>query len=196
MNKFKIYNVVNKQHPLLHTMEYALLVIDLQLGFLTPECVHISDRILEVIRHHPYRHKIFTQFINPEGSPFERLLKWELFKESPEIDIVSQLKSEATIIIKKFGYSCVTTDFLSYITHHKIREFHIVGIETDICVLKSAVDLFELNLTPYVFSECCMSTAGRKMHEAALKILPRFIGQQQIIKDHLRFLTTKSDDNL
>jgi nicotinamidase-related amidase len=49
------------------------------------------------------------------------------------------------------------------------------------CVLKSAVDAFELGLTPYVIADASASHAGPRAHEAGLYLLARFIGARQVL---------------
>ncbi len=57
----------------------------------------------------------------------------------------------------------------------------LIGIATDGCVLKTAVDAFEQGLTPIVLSDLCASHAGNQVHEAGLLLIGRFIGKDQII---------------
>jgi nicotinamidase-related amidase len=75
----------------------------------------------------------------------------------------------------------MTPEFLNYVQTHGINRIYIAGIDTDNCVLKCAVDLFEAGFVPVILADCCMSHAGIEAHQAALKILPRFIGPAQII---------------
>ncbi len=54
--------------------------------------------------------------------------------------------------------------------------------DTDICVLKTAVDAFERDLSPWVLKDACASHAGPEAHDAGLLITERFIGANQIIR--------------
>jgi nicotinamidase-related amidase len=56
----------------------------------------------------------------------------------------------------------------------------IVGIDTDMCVLKVAMDVFDLGIEPVVLVDCCASTAGLQAHLAGLAILSRNIGPHQL----------------
>jgi nicotinamidase-related amidase len=49
-------------------------------------------------------------------------------------------------------------------------------------VLKTAVDAFERDLTPWILKDACASHAGPKAHAAGLFITGRFIGTNQIIQ--------------
>ena len=56
----------------------------------------------------------------------------------------------------------------------------VVGIDTDMCVLKVALDLFDLGIEPVILVDCCASTAGLQAHLAGLSILSRNLGPHQL----------------
>jgi len=56
----------------------------------------------------------------------------------------------------------------------------VVGIDTDMCVLKIAMDIFDLGIEPVVYVDCCASTAGLQAHLSGLAILSRNIGPHQL----------------
>ena len=59
-------------------------------------------------------------------------------------------------------------------------QISIVGIDTDMCVLKIAMDIFDLGIEPVVLVDGCASTAGLQAHLAGLAILSRNIGPHQL----------------
>ena len=157
----------------------ALLVVDVQKGFINEHTAHIPALIQELL---PSYQTIFaTRFYNPEGSNYRRLMNWHRFsRESPDMELAFT-PTENVRIIDKPLYTCVTDTFLATLDELAITEIHIVGIDTDICVTKCAVDLFENERTPLVLAKYCASYAGPDLHNAALKIIPRYIGENQII---------------
>lgn len=56
----------------------------------------------------------------------------------------------------------------------------MVGIDTDMCVLKVALDLFDLIIEPLVYVDCCASTLGLQAHFAGLAVLARNIGADRL----------------
>ncbi|MET8146633.1 isochorismatase family protein [Sphaerisporangium sp. NPDC005288] len=56
------------------------------------------------------------------------------------------------------------------------------GIATESCVLKTAADAFERNLTPWVIEDASASHAGEVSHEAGLLVTARFIGPRQFVR--------------
>jgi len=157
----------------------ALLVVDVQHGFINQNTKHIPKLIEEILPK--YETTIATRFFNPQNSNYRKLIHWNKFSAgSPEIDLAFTPKS-TTLIIDKPIYTCINNDFLSYLDNKNITSIHIVGIDTDICVTKCAVDLFEADRTPYVLKNYCASHAGQVLHNAAIEILGRYIGKNQII---------------
>ena len=160
-------------------MKSALLIVDVQKGFINKHTAHIPALVQELI---PSYQTIFaTRFYNPKGSNYRRLMNWHRFsKESPDFELAFA-PTENVMIIDKPIYTCVTDAFLTMLDEFSITEIHIVGIDTDICVSKCAVDLFEKGRTPFVLATYCASCAGPYFHKAALQILARYIGKRQII---------------
>lgn len=164
-------------------MSKAIIVVDVQNGFITPESAHVPGRIKSLLDQVSFEHRIFTRFLNCPGSPYEKLLSWTRLRESPEIDIVPTLADYPTVIVDKNIYSSVGPELNRIAAEHELTEFYVCGIDTEICVLKTCVDLFESGHRPLLLADCCMSHYGPTLHEAGLAILPRFIGGRQMIED-------------
>ncbi len=155
-----------------------LLIVDVQRGFINEHTAHIP-KLVERLQHE-YEYVFATQFYNETPSNYRRLLNWHRFSEnSDDLEFAFNLK-EGVQIIKKSIYTCVSPSFLFQLEELNAREVHIVGIDTDICVTKSAVDLFEVGKTPVVLGGYCASHAGNDIHLAALRILERYIGINQV----------------
>jgi nicotinamidase-related amidase len=127
---------------------------------------------------------VFTRYINYPGSPFERMIHWHKLQESPEIDIVDDLAPLAAkaITLDKRIYSLFSPEGTRLVQEKGWTDLYICGIATESCVLKTAVDAFELDLTPWVLSDASASHAGEAVHEAGLLVIRRFIGEGQIIR--------------
>lgn len=160
-------------------MQKALLIVDVQNGFVNEKTKHIPA-LVEKLQYN-YDLVIATRFINLPDSPFRRLIKWDhLSPDTDEIELAFKPK-EDTVIIDKYIYSCIDEQFLRLLKDNGIEAVDICGIDTDICVTKCAVDLFERNITPYVLKDYCATHADADVQESALIILARYIGKTQII---------------
>ena len=157
----------------------ALLIVDVQVGFVNDATRHIIPRV-EALQEQ-YAHIYATRFINAEGSPYRRLLNWHRFyRDSEDVPLAFELVDGVTVI-DKHVYTCVTPTFIEDLHSKGIVEVAICGIDTDACVSACAVDLFENGFRPILLSEACASHAGAEYHEAALRILARLIGKNQIV---------------
>lgn len=160
-------------------MKRALLIVDVQNGFVNDKTKHIPPLVEKL--QYDYDLVIATRFINLPDSPYRRLIKWyHLSPDSDEIELAFKTK-EDVIVMDKFIYSCVNDSFVSLLENNKIDVVDICGIDTDICVTKCAVDLFERNITPCVLKDYCATHADADIQESALIILARYIGSSQII---------------
>lgn len=162
-------------------MMKCLAIIDVQKGFINESTQHIPALVEDLQKK--YEFVIATRFFNPEGSFFRKLILWEKFDlESSEFQLAF-CPEKHVIILDKPLYTFVNDRTIKYFKDHHISEVHICGIDTDICVTKAAVDLFEAGIVPVVLAGYCASHAGKTAHENALLTLQRFIGKRQIRYD-------------
>ena len=157
----------------------ALLIVDVQVGFVNDATRHILSKVEALQKQ--YAHVYATRFINAEGSPYRRLLDWHRFYDS-SLDVPLAFEPvDGVVVIDKHIYTCVDDAFLEDLRSKGIEEVAICGIDTDACVSACAVDLFENGIRPILLSEACASHAGAEYHEAAIRILARLIGKDQIV---------------
>ena len=157
----------------------ALLIVDVQNGFVNEKTAHIPPMVEKL--QYDYDVVFATRFINLPNSPYRKLIKWNRFSpETGDIELAFHLREDA-VVIDKYVYTCVDDSFLRLLAEKGITSVDICGIDTDICVTKCAVDLFEKRFTPFVLKEFCATTASEDIQEAALIILARYIGKSQII---------------
>ena len=90
----------------------------------------------------------------------------------------------ADCVINKCSYSCVkNTNFIQSLValcDGLPEEVTLVGVDTDACVLATAIDLFEMGIKPIIIEDCVGSSGGEECHEAGMLILKRSIGKEQI----------------
>jgi len=159
----------------------ALLVVDVQNGFINSNTTHIPIAIRNLIESHHFDKMVFTRFVNNARSPFAMQLGWHRMYQKPEIELVDTLKGYAKHVFDKDTYSAITESVASFLRDQKADSIFIVGLETDACVLKSAFDSFDRGFETKVLSDLCASTLGAEYHECALKILRRNIGSSSVI---------------
>src|SRR5437588_3272839 len=175
-----------------------LLVVDVQRGFINEFTEHIPDRIRRLIDTGDFAPVLYTLFINTPGSPYQKLLNWHAGAGPPETDLVQQLSDLASPenIYKKLGLAGVPDELGERLRKDGFSQISVVGIDTDMCVLKVAMDVFDMGVEPVILVDCCASTAGLQAHLAGLAILSRNIGPHQLrlTKLHETYLAAPRGD--
>ncbi|MGC4809057.1 isochorismatase family cysteine hydrolase [Micromonospora sp. DT228] len=165
----------------------ALIVIDMQNGFINDRSRGVISKIVELVEHWEAtgRPVVFTRYHNYPGSPFERLIHWSSVQHPPETDIVPELAqhaSRARAVIDKKIYSYFSPEGAALAEEEGWTDLVFCGVATESCVLKSAVDAFERDVTPWLVTDACASHGGQAAHDAGLLVARRFIGAGQLIK--------------
>jgi len=163
-------------------MGRCIILIDVQEGFISSETEYVVKRIEELLRREKFDKVIATQFINAEGSPYRRFIKWDMLSGPPETDVHDAVKKRADRIFVKNVYSAASDEVLDYLKKNEITEIFLAGIDTDCCVLKTAADFFEMNMDAKVLSYYTASNGGKESRYAAVRVLKRMIGEGQIVK--------------
>jgi nicotinamidase-related amidase len=163
-------------------MPEPLLIVDVQRGFVNEFTRHIPGRIQRLIESGEFGPILFTYFVNSDDSPYQRLLGWQACAGPPETDLVPELAPFASpeAVFEKRGLTGLPQALADHLRAADIRQVSVVGIDTDMCVLKIAMDTFDLGIEPVVLVDCCASTAGLQAHLAGLAILSRNIGPHQL----------------
>ncbi|MGH3972586.1 MAG: isochorismatase family cysteine hydrolase [Pseudonocardiaceae bacterium] len=165
----------------------VLVVVDVQNGFITEHSQPVVPVIVDLVRRWQAAHgdMVFTRYLNYPGSPFEKLIGWTKMTASPQTEIIPELLpyiDPQTPVIDKYIYTLFTPEGTKLVDERGWTDLYVCGIDTEICVLKTAVDAFEHNLTPWILEDASASHSGPKAHAAGLFIAGRFIGMNQIIQ--------------
>ncbi len=161
----------------------CFIAVDVQVGFMSAATASIPSAIQQFCERNHVEHRIFTRFINPgSGGPFVDILGWSRLQQEPEVTLASEVASLPTLVVDKFTYSpFVDTKLEDTLRKLEVRDVLVFGIDTDVCVLTTAVELFDRGFHPIVVSDLSMSHAGHRYHEAAITIIPRYIGADNVI---------------
>lgn len=162
-------------------MATCLVLIDLQKGFLEKEAVRfLPEKIVGLVCSRHFDHIVATQFQNTPDSVFHRFLGWDGMMDKNSQAIDSRILPLVERVFVKQGYTCFTEEFCNFIKTKGISYLFFAGVDTDACVLKTALDCFERGIPFSVLWEYCGSSGGERIEEAAYQILLRNIGRKQI----------------
>ena len=160
-------------------MNSLLLVIDCQKGFINNYTRQYVDKINELIDCKKYDFVAFTRFINNEESIFSKKLNYKGCINEDDQEIVIDTKGYK--VFDKNIYSAVNEELEQYIKQNDINEVYLCGFDTDACIQKNAIDLFERNMEVYVLKDYCMSSEGIENHDFTIENLKRLIGYRYVI---------------
>jgi len=154
----------------------ALIVVDVQPAFLKPHNSHIIENINKLLSSVSYDAYIQAVFSAEKGSLWDTQQEWicPKNKDTKTVDeIVGNLKNKKPMLnVHKHTRSVFRGDknVAEFLNEHGIEEVHLVGTETNDCVLATAFDSFDSGFAVYVLEECCESaTEGR--HQMGIDIL-------------------------
>lgn len=159
----------------------CLVVVDMQYGFMNSNTITVRDDIVKLLDESRFSHVIATRFENHPGSPWVKLMHWDRLVAASEQEILPEIQKKSTKIITKSKYSCVNNDFLNYVSNNRIERLFFCGVDTEGCVLMSAVDAFEHDLSCYVLSGYCASSFGDTAHQSGLRVIRNLIGANRVI---------------
>lgn len=161
-------------------MNSLLLVIDLQKNFINQNTKNVPDNISNLINTNRFDYVVFTKFVNDINSQFYKILGYKGCLNSEDRRIVIDTNNNK--IIEKKIYTALNQELVQFIKEKNIGIIYLCGIDTDACVLKTAIDLFENNYNVKVIEDCSMSHSGIEFHEYAIKMLEKLIGKQNVVK--------------
>lgn len=160
-------------------MKKLLLVIDVQKDFINEHTKNTLKKIKELVNSNRFDLTVFTRFINDENSTWYKKLNYKgcMTKEQQEI----ALDTKDYRIFDKRIYSALNTELKEFIKENHIDEIYLCGFDTDACVQKTALDLFEQNYEVYILKDYCMSHKGDETHKLYINNMKRLIGKGRII---------------
>lgn len=151
-------------HPRSSRSENLLVIVDLQRAFPVP------PKLVEKIRRYSRRFdlRIFTRFVNPEGSLFRKLMDMHVCPPgSPDTALLIE-PDEGDIVFTKAGYG-LTSRHIARLKRAGVKRATVCGIDTDACVLGVMFTLFDAGIDCRVKPDCCWSSSG--LHRPAIKII-------------------------
>ncbi len=180
-------------------MNNILIVIDIQNGFMNDKTVQTYNKISELLKNKIFNKVIATKYKNVNGSNIEKMIGWTNLRSKKSQEIMPEVyKLCDCVTVKEDCYSAYTKEMIEKLKEENGNKLpyriFICGLDTECCVLKTAVDFFENGIRPIVLSNYCFSTAGQKYHDAGILCLTRLIGKYNIVDGEIS--TKERLDNL
>ena len=154
--------------------------MDMQEGFRNRPVKEVLPSIKKYIQSFDGR-AVYACFLNEKKSLFETELDWKVFQPQADREILRELKD---LDLPKFwhsGYTILTSEMQEYIRKEGFTEIYLAGIFTDVCIAKTAMDVFDFGLVPKVVENCVATLHGQDVHAAVIKSLKYSIGWHNIV---------------
>ena len=157
-----------------------LIIIDMQEGFRYKESMSIIPKLKETADK--FRGKVvFSYFENKNGSKFEKDLKWKKFQNKDEQQILREFTYLKAKKFKHNDYTILNKSLLDFISKKHFKTVYLSGIYTDVCIIKTAMDAFDNNISVKVIGNCCTSLHGLNNHKYAIDSLRHIIGKNNVV---------------
>lgn len=165
---------------MIKNMENLLLIIDMQEGFRYPEAESILPNLLKLRKS--FNGKIvFSKFVNDKDSLFEKQLSWTKLQNEEDKKLFSELQASNNTEFEHNGYTVLNESVSRFIKDNKITKVYLSGIYTDVCIIKTAMDLFDEGIETFVIEDACNSLHGKSIHDSAIESLKHILGKKQIL---------------
>ena len=171
-------------------MARAVIVVDMQRGFMSPEgalyCGDEARRIIEPLRKRVEREKaagatiFFTQDCHAEDDREFDMFPPHCVEGSGEEEIIDELQdlaAEARIIPKRRYSAFFDTDLSEQLEELQPEAVVVMGDCTDICVMHTVSDLRSRDFPVEVPADCVASFDARQ-HEWALRHMEKILGAE------------------
>ena len=156
----------------------TLLAVDVQAGFAVPGTAHIPSAIRSACEAFRFGRRIFARFENPGvDGPFVRHLGWHGLSGPEATRLAPEVAGLAPDVFAHSGYSLFArTPLDRWLGDSPSETVLLVGVDTEVCIYHTALELFDRGHRPLVASDLVASCGGQHAHDAALAMLRRTIG--------------------
>lgn len=157
----------------------ALIIIDVQRGFVNDEMKSAIENIKTLGNKFSVESKCVQSFFsNHPGSIFDKRLGWLGMCE----------KSEQENAVPGIGFSigvpkCSYSAYSEWLGEQlaDVEDVYLCGMDTDACVMATAYGFFDAGFHVFIVEDACASSGGPGMHEAAIRIMHRSFGEENVI---------------
>jgi nicotinamidase-related amidase len=157
----------------METRKTALIVVDVQPDFITKENNWILPNIGNLLRDQKYDAYVEAVFSAPKGSLWDKQMNWTFPKQDTVSEIKALIPTENYLFIEKETKSVFKgdQDVVKFLKENNIEEIHVVGLDTNDCIIATAYEAFDLGFFTYVVENCTASSQSPELRENATKIL-------------------------
>lgn len=149
----------------------------------TQETQQIIPAIVELVNVWQGRNwpVVCSRFINLPNSNWQHLRDWNELRSEPDTALIPELDDVTPYVFKKGTYSAWSPEISAVCSAYNAHDIVIAGVDTNECVLATALEVFDAGFIPWIVKDACASTGGAKPNAIAIELLSALLGKQQII---------------
>lgn len=164
-------------------MKTALIIIDMQKGFINENTKHLIPKIVNFVKEKDFDLVIGTRYINTCYTACHIYEGWnDCWEGSESAELVPEIESLCDVVVDKHEFSCWGSLLKSVLKKYGIEKLVFCGVNTGCCVLASVFDAYDELWDVTVVESLCGSTSGSSSHEAGIQILRECITQSRVIQ--------------
>lgn len=161
-------------------MSKLLVVIDMQKGFDCPESRSVVDSFNKY--SYFFENISFAMFENKKNSLFETQLKWVDFQGEKDRKLMDGIKApQSAFYTNHHNYTVYNDELKKVIEEVKPTDIYLSGLFSDVCLLKTSMDMFDDGIVPYIIKDLSASPHGDSAHDVAFTTMKMAIGEDRII---------------
>ena len=162
-------------------MKTALIIIDMQNGFMNENTKHLVPKIVDFVKEQSFDLVIGTRYINSNYTACHIYEGWDGCWEGNEsAELVPEIKGLCDEVVDKHEYSCWGSPIKYLLGKYGIEKLVFCGVNTGCCVLASVFDAYDELWDITVVKDLCGSTSGDSSHKAGIQILRECITESRV----------------
>ncbi|WP_150468391.1 isochorismatase family protein [Francisella sp. SYW-9] len=161
-------------------MSKLLILIDVQNGF---DCTEARDLIKKFNKcSFSFDDVCFAMFENRKNSLFETQLKWLDFQNEEDKKLIDGIEvPENAHFSNHHNYTVYNDELKNIIKKLKPTKIYLAGLFSDVCLLKTSMDMFDDGIVPYIVRDLSGSPHGNAANDVALATMEEALGEGQVI---------------
>jgi nicotinamidase-related amidase len=161
-------------------MSKLLVVIDMQKGFNCPEAGLVVSNFNKFA--HYFENVSFAMFENRKNSLFETQLKWVDFQNDEDRQLIDGIKIPGNALFTNHhNYTVYNDELKELINKLKPTDIYLSGLFSDVCLLKTSMDMFDDGIVPYIIKDLSASPHGSVAHDVAFAAMEEALGKDRIV---------------
>ncbi|APC94666.1 isochorismatase family protein [Francisella tularensis] len=161
-------------------MSKLLIVIDMQNGFDCPQARKVVEKFNK--SSELFDSICFMMFENKENSLFEKQLKWFGFQNEDDKALIDDIQvPQKANFVWHSTYTVYNQKLKELLQKIKPTELYLCGLFSDVCLLKTVMDMFDDGIVPYVIKDLSASPHGDGVNDVAFATMKMVIGADRII---------------